>query len=163
MLRQKYLGISYKPFENRKLTIYGVQGDSIIEIYDIDIGNNDTISIEGNPSPIPIIPGEPAINVPLMMTYNSEDNINLNKTVEFEIIEEISIIEVIHPNKTILANITTLKPTNITYIMGTDSAIVKNSDGITYSIDVRYTDNEDTYKDWKITFLRPYGIGSLIV
>ena len=164
LARQKYLGKSYKPFENTKITIYGVQDNSMIEIYEIDIENNDTISIEGNPSPIAIIPGEPPIDIPLMMTYKSEDDINLNKTVEFEIVEEISIIEVIHPiNKTILANITTLKPTNITYIMGKDSAIVRNSDGRTYNIDVRYTENEDTYRDWKRIFLRPYGISSFIV
>ena len=58
LVKQKYLGISHKPFENKKVTIYELYGNSITNIYEEDIGNNDTISIEGPFSPIPIIPGE---------------------------------------------------------------------------------------------------------
>lgn len=145
LLKQKNLGNSFNLSKSNK------------------IGRNDTISIEGSSFPIPISPGESPKNVPLLITYKKERIINTNATVELEIDEKISIIEVLHPNKTILTNLTSLKPMNIIYTMGKDTAIVKMNDGGIYNIDVRYTEDKETYEKWKITFLRPYGISALII
>lgn len=164
LVRQENLGYSYKPVEDQKITVYEVQGNVVTPIYEVNIATNDSISIEGCTIPIPIIPGEPPKDVPLLMTYKIENTIELNTTIELEIIEEISNIEVIHPNsKKIISNFTALEPINITYVMGQDKAIVKRGEVIIYNIEVRYTDNKETYQNWKRTFLRPYGLSSLTI
>jgi len=164
LVRQENTGNTYKLFDDTKITIYGVQGNVITQIYEVNIPINDSISIESTTIPIPIIPGEPPKEIPLLMTYRIENTIELNTTVELEIIKEISNIEVIHPNtKKIIANFTALDPTNITYIMGKDMAIVEKNGRNVYNIEVRYTENKETYQNWKRTFLRPYGLSSLTI
>ena len=164
LVRQENTGNSHKLFDDKKYTIYGVQGNVITPIYEVNIPINDSISIESTTIPIPIIPGEPPKEIPLLMTYRIENTIELNTTVELEIIKEISNIEVIHPNtKKIIANFTALDPTNITYIMGKDMAIVEMNGRNVYNIEVRYTEHKETYQNWKRTFLRPYGLSSLTI
>lgn len=157
LIRHKYIGTSFRPYANNIIKLHTVQGNSI-QSYEIDIGNNDTISVEGNQFPIPISPGEQKKDIPLLITYKPEDIVDLNTPIGLVILEEITIIEIIHPvEKTILTNLTALKSTNITYIMGEDTAIVKSNDGNTYNIEVRYTEDVETYRDWKKMLLRPYG------
>ena len=146
--------------QNEKVTLYGVQGNTTTKLYEEYTGRNYTIYIDGNPIPISVPPKEQK-EIPILMTYKLE---KASETVELEIMEELSDIEVIHPtNKTILKNITALKPATITYTMGNDKAFVKCDDGISYKIDVRYTTNEETYMDWKASFLRQFGVSSLII
>lgn len=126
--------------------------------------NNDTVSVEGSSFPIPIVPGYPPKDVPILVTYKNQKIMDTNAPVEIAIDEDAFNLEVLHPtSKIILYNLTSLNPANITYTMGKDKADVKMNDGSIYEIDVRYTEDKKTYQDWKLTFLRPYGISSIII
>lgn len=46
--------------------------------------------------------------------------------------------------------------------MGSETASIKMNDSHTYTIDVRYTEDKETYRDWKRIFLSEYGTGAFI-
>lgn len=129
---------------------------------------NKTISgyttIEGNSFPIPIIPGDPPKQLPLLVTRQIGIIIEDNSTIYLEIQENISKIEIIHPvNMTILSNLTALEPCNVTYKMGQNEAIVMMNDGSKYSIKVDYSEDYEQYKYWKSKFLNQFGTGYFII
>lgn len=158
LVRQKNIGQLDKPFEYKIKILVGDKS------YEGPLMPSNVVkSVEGNLFPTSVIPGNPPADVPLLTTYKTSKIMNLNKTIDFVVDTNFSVIEVIHPvNKTILTTLTSFEPTNVTYIMGSETASIKMNDSHTYTIDVRYTEDKETYRDWKRIFLSEYGTGAFI-
>ena len=117
------------------------------------------VDFEGSPYPVPLSPGAFPTEMPILITSHTDKMIELNSTMELIIKKEDARLEVIHPiNKKLIDNITSLESINITYKMGEETADAETADGRMLIMDVRYTDNIDTYMIWKKTFMYEHGI-----
>ena len=77
-------------------------------------------------------------------------------TCDLTIQTNVTDLEVLHPiSKEIITNLTNTEPVEIKYVVGQNKAIV-NLNHITYYINVEYTEDKETYQNWKIKFLTAY-------
>lgn len=117
------------------------------------------VDFEGSPYPVPLSPGAFPTEMPILITAHTDKVIELNSTIELIIEKEYARLEVIHPiNKKLIDNITSLESIDITYNIGKETADAETADGGMLIMDVRYTDNIDTYMIWKKTFMYEHGI-----
>ena len=84
-------------------------------------------------------------------------------TCDLTIQTNITDLEVLHPiSKEIITNLTNAEPVEIKYIIGQNRAIVNLNYGI-YYINVEYTEDRETYQNWKIKFLTSYSPVSVTI
>ena len=121
----------------------------------------ENVYFEGSPYQIPIIPGASPTEVPILITTNTDETIDLNYTIELILKKEFAHLEVINPaTEEFICNITSLEPINITYKMGENTADAKTANGEALIIDVGYTDESDTYWKWRKKFMEDHGIAA---
>ena len=123
---------------------------------------NGVIVVEGIIPPFPVIPGEFLEEIPLLMTHKIQESIEISTIMNITIPPLYA--NITHPvNKTLLANLTAIESVNINYTMGENKATMYLSDGHTQSIYVRYTEDIETYNDWKNTMLLQHGSSFYII
>ncbi|SFM72332.1 hypothetical protein [Methanolobus profundi] len=111
-----------------------------------------TYSIEGLPFPVPVIPGDSPQEIPFFLTIDSTHEKD-HESFGFNINDS---LEVYHPNGLLMNEINIPTTSSIMYSRGDETVVVKVDNGIAYTIDVRSTDNETTYHNWKNQFLLKY-------
>ena len=166
LVKKMNLRKNYKPFNDEIIMIASIVDmgtGEVLQRQEIPYVRNGTVNVEGNIFPISINSGESEY-IPILISYVRETPFEENNTIDLEIDTNVTQLEVIHPtNKTILYTMTAFSPINITYIMGKDTAIVKVDNHTSYNANVRYTEDENTYRDWKYKFLLQYGEGAFVV
>lgn len=165
LVKKMDLGNSYKQFKDEIIITYIVDMETgeVLQQKEILFVRNDTVHVEGNIFPISINSGESEY-IPILISYVRDTPFEANSTIDLEINANATQLEVIHPiNKTILYTMAAFSPINITYIMGEDTAIVKVDNHTSYNANVRYTEDENIYRDWKYRFLLQYGKGAFVV
>jgi len=151
VVRQKYWGLQVDVRLEEHLGSEGVRKIDAI------------LGFEGSPYPIPVPAGDPTVEIPILLTCSTKEIIELNKTLHLIIGDDIS-LEVIHPvTEELIDNVTALKPINITYEVGDKTAKAETIDGRKLTLDVRYTEDFDTYVNWKERFLSEYGIKARVL
>jgi len=121
------------------------------------------LSFEGSPYPIPVPAGGPTAEIPILLTSSTKEILELNSTLNLIIGKDI-FLEVIHPiTKELIDNVTALESINITYVMGDDTAKAETIDGRKLILDVRYTEDVDTYTNWKERFMSSHGIDAKVL
>ncbi|MDD2666633.1 MAG: hypothetical protein PHD13_04085 [Methanocellales archaeon] len=160
-VRQQYWGLGSNTTIERDLgfsLIFVQEGEVIQRIRAIE-KIDARLSAEGSPYPIPVRAGGPAVEIPILLTSSTKEKFKLNSKLNLTIGKDIR-LEIIDPiNKNVTANESAfIGPANITYVMGETTAKMETSDGRSLTIDVRYTEDVDTYKSWKQTFLFEQGI-----
>ncbi|MBN2488513.1 MAG: hypothetical protein JXA98_05750 [Methanosarcinaceae archaeon] len=176
-LTNEYIGkmFIYQDNDKTTVTIYGIgsfyndgKSDDIALARPSSLGEvlkNETVWIvrEGNRDSIPIIPSEEPKRIPILVSYQLNESININGRVYISISPDISQIEIIHPlNKTILKNITILSPAYIDFKFG-DKLVIVNSDDYNQYIEVIYFDNYDEYVAKKKGLLYEYGYDAVLM
>ncbi len=160
-VRQQYWGLGTNTTMERDLgfSLIFVQGGEVIQRIRATEKVDARLSLEGSPYPIPVRAGGPAVEIPILLTSSTKEKFELNSRLNLTIGKDIK-IEIIDPiNKNVTANESAfVGPATISYIMGETTAKMETSDGRLLTIDVRYTEDVDTYKSWKKTFLSDRGI-----
>lgn len=165
VIRQKGLGlVSNLPATRKEEEIVKVYSED--QLYQIlvttridEVDEPASEYFEGSPYQVAVIPGASPVEMPILITSRIDKVIESNATIELIIEEGYARLEVIHPTtKELIGNITSLEPINITYKMGEGTADAETIDGRTLIMDVRCTENVDTYIYWKKTFMHEHGI-----